>query len=334
MPQNFTRLIAVITVVLTPNILAAQGGSPGHGESLAIALHPTDSNIIYAGTAKGLVKTTTGGQDNWPTYGLDTYGPREVIVSQQNPDLIYAGTFRTGVHKSEDAALTWKAVNSGLTDKRIRALAIDPRNDQVLYAGTEGTGVFKTEDGGESWREINRGLLDKVIRALLIDPENPNILYAGTWHGVYKSTDGGGNWSANPDGPLYNVDVRAMAFDPTDSQTIYAGTEPRGVFRSRDGGETWQAGANPLLTHVESMAVDPANPGHIYVGTRGGDGVMLSTDYGDTFKSIGLRWSVSVWDLVFDAKTSPPTLYYGGIGGILKTTNQGLWWEVTGPKRE
>ena len=99
-----------------------------------------------------------------------------------------------------------------------------------------------------------------------------------------------------------------------------------------DGGNTWTSGTEPLTEYIESIAIDPANPSHVYVGTKAG--VFLSTDRGDHFSSAGLRWSNHAWCLVFDAKTAPPTLYYGGVGGVLKTTNQGKWWEVTGPKRE
>jgi hypothetical protein len=38
-------------------------------------------------------------------------------------------------------------------------------------------------------------------------------------------------------------------------------------------------------------------------------------------------------DFVFDPKTNPPTIYYGGVGGVLKTTTRGFRWEVTGPVR-
>jgi len=87
-----------------------------------------------------------------------------------------------------------------------------------------------------------------------------------------------------------------------------------------------------LTEHIESIAVDPHNPTHVYVGTRAG--VFISTDRGDTFKSAGMRWSNHVWTLVFDGKTNPSTLYYGGVGGIFKTINRGLWWELTIPLRE
>ena len=64
------------------------------------------------------------------------------------------------------------------------------------------------------------------------------------------------------------------------------------------------------------MAIDPSNPNHVYVGTKAG--VFISKDRGDTFTSAGLRWSNHAWTLVFDPKTSPPTLYYGGVAAFLK----------------
>lgn len=310
--------------------LMGQMGSPGHGETQAIALHPTDPSILYAGAAKGLCKTLKGGKDNWPTYGLATLSPRAIVVSRVNPDVVYAGTHEMGVYRSLDAAKSWQPVNSGISYPEIRAMLIHPRNDQVVYAGTDGGGVFKTVDGGNSWKAMSRGLIDKVIRSMAMDPRHPDTLYAGTWHGVYKSLDGGENWSADPEG-LYDVDVRAIALDPSHPDIVYAGTQPRGVYRSEDGGKTWVAGKTPLMEHIESMAVDPANPGHVYVGTRAG--VFVSIDKGDSFRSAGLRWSNMAWTLVFDPKTDPTTLYYGGVGGVLKTTNQGLFWDVTGPVR-
>ena len=125
--------------------------------------------------------------------------------------------------------------------------------------------------------------------------------------------------------------MRAIALDPSNPDIVYAGTQPRGVYRSEDGGKTWVSGKMPLMEHIESMAVDPANPGHVYVGTRAG--VFVSTDKADSFSTAGLRWSNMAWTLVFDPKTDPPTLYYGGVGGVLKTTTRGFQWEVTGPIR-
>ena len=80
-----------------------------------------------------------------------------------------------------------------------------------------------------------------------------------------------------------------------------------------------------------ALAVDPKKPAEVYAGTLAG--IFRSTDRGMSWKPAGLHWSNRTWTLVFDDRTDPPTLYYGGEGGVLKTQNGGLWWEVTGPKR-
>lgn len=323
-------LLPFMALCLLAQSLFAQMGSPGHGETQAVALHPTDPMILYAGAAKGLCKTVIGGKDNWPTVGLDTYSPRAIVVSQQNPNLVYAGTHKVGVYRSSDGGESWTETNVGFSYPQVRSMLIHPKNDHVVYAGTDGGGVFKTVDGGDTWKEINYGLIDKVIRSMAMDPRDPDVIYAGTWHGVYKTTNGGKNWSADPQG-LYDVDVRAVALDPSNPDIVYAGTQPRGVYRSEDRGKTWTRGKSPLMEHIESMAVDPANLGHVYLGTRAG--VFVSLNKGDSFETAGLRWSNMAWTLVFDPKTDPPTLYYGGVGGVLKTTTRGVQWDVTGPIR-
>ena len=189
-----------------------------------------------------------------------------------------------------------------------QAIALHPTNPQIIYVGAA------------EWVEKNHGLLDKVVRCMVVDPNNPATLWVGTWHGIYRSEDGGDTWRANPDG-LYDVDVRALALDPTDSRILYAGTHPRGVFRSEDGGWTWKKASQPLSEEILAVVVDPSNPARVFAGTRAG--VFRSENRGDRFEGAGLSWSNRTWTLVFDERTSPPTLYYGGEGGVLKTTNSG-----------
>jgi hypothetical protein len=49
------------------------------------------------------------------------------------------------VFKSTDGGGTWSAVNNGLTNAYVWALAIDPQTPSTLYTGTEGGGVFDME---------------------------------------------------------------------------------------------------------------------------------------------------------------------------------------------
>ena len=110
---------------------------------------------------------------------------------------------------SNDVTGTWSAINSGLANTQVYALAIDRINPSIIYAGTKG-GVFKSTDGGGNWSAINSGLTNTHVGALAIDPQTPASLYAGTKEGVFKSVDRGGDWSAG--GLTYGVE--ALAIDP------------------------------------------------------------------------------------------------------------------------
>ena len=102
---------------------------------------------------------------------------------------LYAGTEGGGVFKSTNGGQSWTAVNSGLTDTYVYALAIDPSTPVTLYAGTGfGGGVFKSTDAGSTWTAFNAGLGNLTVHALAIDPTTSR-LYAGTGGGVYEVHD-------------------------------------------------------------------------------------------------------------------------------------------------
>jgi len=100
-------------------------GLPGYEEGkvnlITLVIHPTDPNIIYAGT---------GG-----------------FVGQGH-----------GVYKSVDGGQTWIPSNRGMLDHRITALAIDPANPQVVYAGGDSGDLFKSTDGGNTWTKLTEAL--------------------------------------------------------------------------------------------------------------------------------------------------------------------------------
>ena len=221
----------VLLTAVVPVVGPGQMGSPGGGETQAVALHPRDTQIIYAGAARGLCKTTRGGADGWPSTGLEALSPRVIALDPQNPDVLYVGTYQSGVYKTTDAAASWHAASTGLTNLKVRGIVVDSDSSERIYAATDGGGVFKSVDGGATWNQANRGLVDKTLRCLVQDPDDSDTLYACTWHGVYKTTDGAASWSANRSG-LFDIDVAAIAVDPTDHNVIYAGTNPGGVHRS------------------------------------------------------------------------------------------------------
>ena len=90
--------------------------------------------------------------DEWFNLGLAGRSLSSVAVSARNSEVIYAGDYGgvdQGVYKTTNGGQTWVAVNSGLTNTTIHALALDPVDDQIVFVGTTKGGVFKSIDGGD-----------------------------------------------------------------------------------------------------------------------------------------------------------------------------------------
>ena len=109
----------------------------------AIAIHPTNSNILYAGTySSGAYKSTDGGA-HWTTIntGLPTSRIQDIAIFSSNPDTVYVAT-DTGIFVSDDGGARWMAMSVGLSPSDVSSLVVDPTDASKLYAGSRGSGVF------------------------------------------------------------------------------------------------------------------------------------------------------------------------------------------------
>src|SRR5205814_1604266 len=82
---------------------------------ISLAIHPTNSDVVYAATGSGLFKTVDGGQ-SWSalTSGL-TRLPEVVRLNPITPSTVYVGTDSGGIFKSIDDGQSWVQANSGLS---------------------------------------------------------------------------------------------------------------------------------------------------------------------------------------------------------------------------
>src|SRR4029078_8476395 len=150
----------------------------------AIAVAPSDSNVIYAGTG-------------------DTAS--RIDVSHGD-----------GVYKSSDEGRTW--TNVGLRDTRhIGKIRVHPHAPDTVWVAALGhafgpnkeRGVFKSTDGGATWRQVLFVSEKAGAIVLTVDPANPRVLYAAIWEayrnfwqissggpdsGLWQSLDGGETW--------------------------------------------------------------------------------------------------------------------------------------------
>jgi uncharacterized protein (TIGR03437 family) len=255
---------------------------------------------IYAGTNTGVFRSTDGGTSWIPiNSGFQGIPTIDVIATDpSSPAIVYAGTFGSGLYKSNSGGATWTQASEGITDSHISALAIHPTVPTTLYAGTLEAGVFKSVNGGLTWNAVNSGLETFAsVRALALDSNNPSTLYAAiAGQGVYKTTDGGVTWQPANNG--LTEDVWALAIDRRNSATLYAATSPSGIFKSVNGGATWNMSSTVISNlwlattnsyrdrFINGIVIDPSDSSVLYAGTES-QGIYKSTNGGETWIPLG-----------------------------------------------
>ena len=251
----------------------------------AVAVAPSDPNVVYVGSGEGL----------------------------QRPDL----SVGDGIYRSSDAGRTWE--HFGLRDARqIGAIIVDPKDSSRLfvaalghpYGPNEERGVFRSTDGGVSFQKVlykneNTGAID-----LAFDPSNAQTVYAVLWaarqapweynnaytgptSGLFKSTDGGATWQPLTQGLPTAADGLSrigIGIAPTDPKRIYAWVTARtsGLYRSDDAGATWTLiNTEPRVwgrgDDFGNVRVDPSNSNVVYAANTS---TYRSIDGGHTFTAI------------------------------------------------
>lgn len=286
----------------------------------AIAVAPSDPNVIYAGTGEACIRGD-----------------------------IIAGN---GVYKSTDGGKTWS--ESGLKDTvAIGRLIVHPKNADIAFVAALGhpfgpnpeRGIFRTTDGGKTWSKVlykddNTGGID-----LSFDPANPNVIFAALWQarrspwgmdsggpgsGLYRSTDGGNTWKrlsghGLPDGPLGRIGV-AVAYGNSNRIWALIEADKGGLFRSDDGGENWT-----LVNSERQYRQRAFYYTHIFADPRLADGVYVlntgmyhSNDGGKTFRQIRVPHGDN-HGLWIDPN-DPNRMIESNDGGANVSTNGGASW--------
>ena len=120
---------------------------------------------------------------------------------------------------------------TGLTDPRVRVVAVDPTDLDRILAGIFLHGVYASSNGGISWEPVNTGLEPNgSVHAIEYDPSDPTVVYVADQNsGVYRSSDGGTTWLQINLG-LEERAARSLAIT-ADGNHVFAGTNGNGVYR-------------------------------------------------------------------------------------------------------
>jgi photosystem II stability/assembly factor-like uncharacterized protein len=308
---------------------------PAGGDVRALAVAPSDPQVIYLGTTDGHIFVSRDAGERWELAGRIGDGQKAIVTSilvgSRDSQELFASTWTKemngeagGVYRSVDGGRTWR--ESGLAGHAVRALVAAPSNPGIFVAGAL-DGVFRSLDSGESWRRISPEN-DPELRnfdSLAVDPQNPETIYAGTFHLPWKTTDGGANWTSIHRGMIDDSDVLSFAVDPEDPARILA-SACSGIYRSLDSGSVWQKiqGIPYSSRRTLVIRIDPANPEIFFAGTT--EGLWKTMNRGASW----LRISPAGWVVNALAITSPAEADRGRLGSsrqdrlLIGTEQQGI----------
>lgn len=317
----------------TTNVWTSIG--PDGGAVDALAIDPSNSRILYAGTEAGGVFKSTDAGESWrpASEGLATKSVRGLAIDPSHPETVYAATVLDvgaggGIFKSGDGGATWRSSNaelhSGSATHRFTAVVIDPASPATLYAVGDFS-LFKSTDSGATWSSVDSGIELEVPTAVAIDPFDHSLIYLGTsFDGVFKSGDGGASWVPAHFGLPLTDPVPVLATDPTTPGTLYAGTSA-GVFKSTDGAASWQAAnAGISVFSVLAIEVDRDAPSTLYIGTTAG--IFRTGDRGSTWSFVAAFGHRACPSVVLDPASSSTLYAAAAANGVVKSTDRGTSW--------
>lgn len=270
-----------------------------------IAVHPTNSDIVYAGVMgnlykptqeRGVYKSTDGGKTWRKTlFANADAGVVDLQIDPSNPRILYASTWRINrtpysLNSGGEGSALWKSIDSGETWTEISknkgfapgilgiiGVTVSPVDNQRVWAIVENKdkgGLYRSDDGGSTWSQVNseRKLRQRAwyYTRVYADTEDVNKVYVLNVR-YHKSVDGGRTFSTHgaPHGDHHDLWIA-----PEDSNRMVIGDDG-GAQVTYDGGETWSTYHNQPTAQFYRVTTDNHFPYRIYVAQQDNSTVRI-----------------------------------------------------------
>lgn len=278
----------------------------------ALAVNPSQPEIIYAGTHEGPYRSGDRG-DSWEKVNVPDRGQPvwSILFHPHDPGVIYAGYENCEIYRSDDDGERWERLPVSVRfpeitttpdanpAKRVLMMDVDATDPDLLYAAIEVGGMIRSTDGGEHWECLSHGhyLNDDCVdmHGVLASRWRPGTVYSIGRAGMFRSTDGGDHWShvaldpLNERGQIYCRKIREVPGNPRKIWVAAGGdfqSDTGVLLYSRDGGENWarvEMGVSPGNT-MFALAIDEQRPNQMACATNGGE-VFTSADAGESWSA-------------------------------------------------
>lgn len=306
-----------------------------------IAIHPTNSNIIYIATgdddagdsyAVGVWKSLDGGA-TWNATGAIPGTPQlmnDIYIHPNNPETVVVAT-STGIQKSLNGGTSWKTTLAlNVTSKQTNLdLKMKPGDPEIYYVAARNK-FWKSTNGASTFTEISiPGITSSYRLAMDVTKANSNYVYLVSYipntgpgnngfNGVFKSTDSGETFIKTTEtsdifgGSQAWYDL-AITVSDVNPEIVYVGVLD--IFKSTDGGNNfskityWTLPDSESYVHADIHFLRFIN-GKFFAGTDGG--VYVSTNEGAKFTDLTENLSISQFYKI-SVSTDDSSILAGGL---------------------
>ncbi len=283
-------------------------GAGPSGTILKVLVHPTNSNIVFAGTTTGMWRSTNGGT-NWT---LVASGRREDIeFNVTDPNTMMASG--NDVFRSTDNGLTWTQIGAaaGIVATGRTLVSVTPANANYVYvlqaSGSAFGRFYKSVDGGQTFTTQVVG-----------DPAS------GTNYFGYETNGTGTGGQAGYD--------MGMAASPANAEEVHIA----GIicWKTTNGGSSfvattaWSLPNSIGYNHADMHGLQFVN-NNIYSNSDGG--IYKSTDFGDNWTDLSTGLGIRQFYRIATSKTNVNVITGGAQdNGSVARQASGTWVDWLG----
>ncbi len=296
----------------------------------AIAIAPSDPNIVYAGTGEGDTQSPLGvgllhsgdGGRTWshlPSPELDRNAIYDIAIDPQDAQILYVGSVY-GLHRSDSGGVTWDSVFTLPPDKSLPVwdISINPNAPDEVYAATAVGLLTSTKRGVTgSWSWVVLPNQHDLIRLEVFHaPSDPDVVY------VFGAQRPKANETPANISKLWRKDKGAAGFNdetlpfmiengqawydwcgaahPSDENVIYLGSIH--LYRcQRDPAGSWQVeniasrkSGDSIHPDQHFITFDPSDPDTMYVANDGG--LFVSPNGGTDWKPLNTGLGITEFE--------------------------------------